>query len=41
MGEEVATKNDLDIAVSNLNIWFGTVMVAAVGFLLAAIRYLH
>jgi len=47
MGEELATKadvllvrNDLNIAVRDLKIWFGTAMVAAVGVILAAIRYL-
>ena len=40
MGEEVATQNDLMLLEQRLKIWFGTVMVAAVGVILAAIRYL-
>jgi len=37
---EVATKADLELLKRDLKIWFGTVMVAAVGVILAAIRYL-
>ncbi len=40
MGEEVATKSDLELLKRDLKIWFGTAMVAAVGVILAAIRYL-
>ena len=40
MGEEVATRADLELLKRDLKIWFGTVMVAAVGVILAAIRYL-
>lgn len=40
MGAEVATRCDLELLKRDLKIWFGTVMVAAVGIILAAIRYL-
>lgn len=40
MGEEVATRNDLQLLEQRLKIWFGTVMIAAVTVILAAIRYL-
>ena len=33
-------KADIEIAKRDLKIWFGTIMIAAVGIILAAIRYL-
>lgn len=36
----LATKNDLEILKRDLKIWFGSVLVVAVGVILAAIRYL-
>jgi len=36
----MTTKNDLEILKRDMKIWFGTVMVIAVGVILAAIRYL-
>ncbi len=46
-GQELATKadigrieNSIELAKRDLKIWFGTAMVAAVGVILAAIRYL-
>jgi hypothetical protein len=45
--QELATKtdvasvrSDIEIAKRDLEIWFGSVMVVAVGVILAAIRYL-
>lgn len=45
--QELATKtdvasvrSDIEIAKRDLKIWFGSVMVVAVGVILAAIRYL-
>lgn len=40
MGEEIATRADLELLKRDLKIWFGGVMAAGVGVLLAAIRYL-
>jgi len=40
VGEEMTTKNDLEILKRDLKIWFGSVLVVAVGVILAAIRYL-
>lgn len=36
----LATKADLELLKRDLKIWFGGALVAAVGILLAAIRYL-
>ncbi len=40
VGAEIATKNDLELLKRDMKIWFGTVMVVAVGVILAAVRYL-
>jgi hypothetical protein len=39
MGEEVTTKNNLQLLEQRLKIWFSTAMVAAVGVIVTTIRY--
>lgn len=41
LGTRIAdVKGDVELAKRDLKIWFGSIMVAAVGIILAAIRYL-